>query len=306
MATIDGEAAQQLFFTLPPPAVNATTLLLPESNLFDCCSDFKIDVLANDGVDNYQNDVSSFLNLCTPTTTAAVFKLYKDNVLLATLSGTTYGIDYTFGFKVFSRQKMVGYKIQWYKVLALHGQGIYKIELSTTDALLGNLSKFSNEYKLCTYRPYLADETVRIDWWQNGTIGKIDNQKQVMNYADLNWHNQLRFKGFFGYPETEMTSEFVKYWNGIREWVKNEQEPIYKIKTRRVSAAIQNLLRIEIMMSDRCSITDYNSTNAEKWQDFEIFFESAHKPNWKPLVSKLSDVELLCKQRYNNLKKRRY
>jgi hypothetical protein len=302
---MDGEAAYQIFFTLNAPTAVQPTLLLPNSNLFDCCKDFDTLVLATDGIDNMQNDVTSFLNMCSPTASGAVYKLYKNDVLVATLSGTTYGIDYTFGFSQLGLQKYVGYKIEWYKVLALFGSGIYKVELVVTDAMLGNSNTFSNEYKLCEYRADRADQTIRLDWWQNGTLGNQFSQQLTMNYNKLNWHNQIRLGGFFGYPKTEGETEYVRYWNGLEEWVTDEKEPIYQLKTKRIPANLQKLIMVDIMSSDRCSITDYNSKNAETWVDFEIKFKPTHQPNWKPLQTKLSDVELQCTQRYNNYKKHR-
>jgi hypothetical protein len=303
---MDGEVALQYLYTLPTPTSSEPTLLLPNSNLDDCCGDFKTLVLAyDDGSDAMKNDFTSFLNLCSPTTSDAVYKIYKDGVLKATLSGTTYGVNYAFGFDSIGVQKFVGYKIEWYKILALWGSGIYQIELNVTDAMLGNSSTFSDEYKLCEYRADRAEQTIRLDWWQSGTIGSMTNQKLLKQYSDLYWHQQIRLPGFFGYPETDGTKENVQYWNGQREWVTDEQEPIYKLKTKRIPSNLQTLLRVEVMTADACKVTDYNSKNAQKWVDFDVKFEPKHTPNWKPLISKLSDVELSCTQRFNNYRKHR-
>ena len=304
---MDGEAAENIFFLLPSPAPTLSNLLLPNSNLFNCCADFKTTVLADGiGTDEFKNDITSFLDICSPTASAAVYKLYKDNSIVATLNGSTYGTYKAFGFRQLGQQKYIGFIIDWWKVLDALGSGIYKVGLSVTDAMLGNTTTYSNEFKLCEYRADRAEQTIRIDWYQNGTIGNTNDQKLTKNYLDLNWRNQIRLPGFFGYPETEGIKEFVRYWTGQEVYTKDEQSPIYKLKTKRIPAFIQTLLRIEIMTSDRCLITDYNSKNAEVFQNFEIAFEPAHKPNWKPLQSKLADVEILCRQRYNNLKKHRY
>lgn len=304
---IDGETAIQYLYTLPSLNAVQPTLLLPNAESFDCCADFKTMVLAyGDGSDTMKNDFTSFLNLCSPTASAAVYKLYKDGVLVGSLTNNTYGKYYSFGFEVIGLQKFIGYRIDWYLVLDLQGEGIYQLKLEVTDAMLGNVTLWSDEYQLCEYRADRAEQTIRIDWWQNGTIGSMANQADTMNYSDLNWHNQIRLGGFFGYPKvSEGTKEFVRYWNGYQEWVKDEFEVTYRLKTKRIPANIQRLIRTDIMMSDRCTITDYNSKNAETYIDFEIRFEPTNEPNWKPLQSKLSDVELVCKQRFENNKKHR-
>ena len=303
---MDGETAIQYLYTLPSANAVEPSLLLPNAVSFDCCADFKILVLATDGSDDYQNDFTSFLNLCSPTASAAVYKLYSGDTLKATLNNDDYGQFYALGFKQIGVQKFIGYRIDWYNVLAEFGSGIYQVKLEVTDAMLGNTSIWSDEFRLCQYRADRAEQTIRLTWWQNGTIGDSSNQKWVKNYADLNWKNQIRLGGFFGYPKVnDGTKEFVKYWNGQEEWVKDEFEVTYMLKTKRIPANIQSLLRNDVMTADRVMITDYNSKNAEKYVDFEIRFEPNHAPNWKPLQSKLSDVELTCKQRYENNKKHR-
>jgi hypothetical protein len=246
------------------------------------------------------------MDICSPTATGAVYKIYKDNVLLATMSGSsTYGVDYLFGFQTVNNQKYVGYKIEWHKVLTLHGAGIYKVELAVTDGVLGNVSIFSFDFKLCEYRADRAEMTIRLQWYQNGLIGSLSDDKLTVNYLNLNWVNQIRLSGYFGYPTADYTKEEIQYQNGVREWTFDEQEPIYILETKRIPAQLHNLFRISIMQSDRCTITDYNSRNAEKYVDKEIMFQTEYKPVWKPLISKLAPVKLEVRQRYNNYKKHR-
>jgi hypothetical protein len=301
MPTFDGETAIQYFGTLSKTSSLLDSPLLPESRLDDCCEDFKIKVLAKNGANELENDYTTFLDYCTTTTTAAVYKLYKDNVLVATISGANYGTTYAFGFK----PNYVGYKLEWYKVLSAFGEGVYKVGIFTTDAVLGNITKYSNEFCLLEYRPDRAEQTVVIEWVQNGTLGSIDDDKIKFNYLQQNWTNQIRLPGYFGYPETSYKKEEVQYSNGVREWTFDEQEPIYKLKIKRIPSNIHKILQLNVIQSDRATITDYNSNNADSYIKKEVIFESEYKPRWKPLMSKLADVELSCRQRYNNYKKHR-
>jgi len=307
MAIFDGEAATQTFYTLQENTPVTPTLVLPNKELFDCCSDFKLLSLTDGiGTDNEKNDFFSFMDICAPTATAAVYKIYKNNVLLATMSGgSIYGTDYPFGFQTVNNQKYVGYKVEWYKVFTLHGAGIYKVELVVTDSILGNGSIFSFEFKVCEYRPHLAEGTIRLQWRQNGTIGSIADDKKTIDYLGLNWVNQIRLPGFFGYPDADYVKENIQYTNGAREWTFDEMEPIYILKTNRIPIQFHWLFMVAIMQSDRCTITDYNSRNAEKYVNKEIMFQTEYKPDWKPLMSKLAPVELAVKQRFNNYKKHR-
>lgn len=302
----DGETAIQTFYTLQENTPVQPTLLLPDKQLWDCCGDMKLKVLADDSGINEQNDFFSFMDVCAPTASDAVYKIYKDGTLKATMSGNNnHGVDYAFGFQSVNNQKYVGYKVEWYKVLALYGDGIYKIELVVTDAILGNSSIFSFDFKLCTYRPDRADGTIRLQWYLNGIIGSTYDDRKSINYLSLNWVNQIRLPGFFGYPTAEYVKEEIQYTTGAREWTFDEQEPIYLLKTKPIPAPIHTIFRIMVMQSDRCLITDYNVRNSEKFVNKEIMFQTEYKPIWKPLMSKLAPVELLVRQRYNNYKKHR-
>lgn len=302
----NGEAISQNFKTLRDNEPVTPTILLPNKELWDCCSDFKIKVLADDSGVDQQNDFSTFLDLLALTTSTAAYTLYKDNVLVATLSGfTNYGVDYPLGFKVTNLKKYVGYRINWALVLADLGEGVYKVGLTADDPILGGGTVYSFEFKLCAYRVDRADGTIRLQWWQNGTIGSVKNDKESIDYLDLNWVNQIRLPGFFGFPGADYVKETIHYNNGMREWTFDEQEPLYILKTKPIPSYVHNIFRISIMQSDRCTVTDYNSVNAEKYVNKEIMFQTEYKPQWKPLISKLAMVQLEVLQRSNLYKKHR-
>jgi hypothetical protein len=305
----DGETCYTNFQTLNANIGGNPSLLLPNKDLWDCCSQFKIKVLANLDApgDNYQNDFTSFLEACSASAGSAVYKLWKGDTLLATMSGgAIYGTDYPFGFVVSQGRSYVGYKVNWVNVLDVHGEGVYKISLEVTDGLLGNTEIFSFEYNLCKYRADRADVTIRLQWYLSGTIGETRSDLRTFDYLDLNWVNQIRIGGFFGFPEGSYTKENVQYKNGRREWIFDEMEPTYKIKTKPIPSHIHSLLMVQTMQADSCLITDYNSKNTESYVDKQIMFETEYKPEWKPLVSRLAPVQLSVKLRYNNYKKRRY
>jgi hypothetical protein len=301
MATFDGETAIQYFGTLLTGEDTLITPLLPNSGLDDCCSDFEISVLANDSGEDLQNDFTTFLAQVSATTSSASYSLYKCDELVATFTNNDYGTNYAFNFVT----GYIGYKVDWSLVLLAFGIGKYRIKLSTTDAVLGNVDRFSETYNLRIYHPTLAEGTVRIEWVQNGTIGDLYSDKKQFLYRNLNWSNQIRLKGFFGYPEATYTKDNIKYQNGLREWVKDENEPKFKLKIKRISASIHDLLMIEVLMSDRCSVTNYNSKSEKDYLKKDIIFDTEYKPEWKPLISKLANVELTCIPRYNNYKKHR-
>jgi len=207
----DGETALQYFYPITPSVPGDVPLDLPNITLQDCCSDKKILVLANDGENIYENDFTSFLYCAGSTTSDAVYSLYKETTtgfeLQLELDGDDIEINYPFGFAQFRTRKYVGYRINWFEVLSLFGEGIYKVQLDITDSILGNSVLSSEMYKLCTYSPMRAKGTVRINWTLNGTIGDVQSTQINFNYLNLNWQNQLRLPGWFGFPTAEYLNE---------------------------------------------------------------------------------------------------
>jgi hypothetical protein len=303
----DGETALQYFYPITPSVENIRPLDLPNITLEDCCSDKKILVLANDGENIDENDFTSFLYCAGSTTSDAVYSLYKETTtgfeLKLELDGDDIGINYPFGFAQFRTRKYVGYRINWFEVLSLFGEGIYKVQLDITDSILGNSVLSSEMYKLCTYTPMRAKGTVRINWTLNGTIGDVQSTQINLNYLNLNWQNQLRLPGWFGFPTAEYLNEFVRYQNGLEEWTKMEQTAKYNLQIKRIPFNLLQIIRIQIIMSDRATITDYNPTNNNVWQDFPIKFNTGFEPKYEKLRSELASVELIVEQRFNNLKK---
>ncbi len=304
---MDGETAIQYFYPLQIPQRISRPLDLPNSTVLDCCADFKIKVLAGIDANIDQDDFTSFLNICPTTSSAAVYKLYK-NVngayeLQDELVNNDYGIYYAYGFEQVGLKKYIGYRIEWKLVLSLFGEGVYKVELSVTDALLGNFTAISEEYQLCKYSQHNANGTIRLNWFQSGIIGDKNEQRNIFDYLDLNWENQIRIPGYFGYASAEMLNEWVRYNNGLDEWTLTEQTPKYQLQTKQLPWNIREIIRTNIMFADRITITDYNSNNETLYQDFEIKFNSGFDPKYFIGVSKLAHVNLVAEQRFNNLKK---
>ena len=96
-----------------------------------------------------------------------MYAIYKDDVLVDSLIDNTYGTYHNLSALTYTK----AFTIEWYKVLALLGEGCYKVNLLVTDPIGGNVNIFSNEYHLQEYQPLRADKTIRFEWFQNGTIG---------------------------------------------------------------------------------------------------------------------------------------
>lgn len=311
---IDGECIQQIFKMIPKSPVPNTDLVnLPANPLPGCCSDFVIKVLADDTGEAMSNDISGTYLWCDPVVTAATMKLKKFSSSLATwedaddLDDNDYGVLYPFGSIVNSLgQKFIAYKIDWAKVLDLLGEGSYKVAFSITAPVFGEQVIDSYEYCLKTYTPERADGTIRLEYFLNGVIGDYSDDTKIRDFANLNWYNQLRVPGYFGYPKSTYKSEDVEYENGQSNFIEDEQTPLYKMKIKMIPFFMHEIIRTDYMQADRLLVTDYNSRNNGSYISKGIRKESGYEPNWHELGSEFASVELQFRNEFNNYRKLRY
>lgn len=309
----DGTAIFGVFDLIRENPIKENYLLdLPKASTSDCCSLFQLLALANtSNADPLQNDVSGFLFAYNNAVTGAVLTLQRYDsasnsyVNVATLNDATYGTNYTFGF--FTNQfseNLIGYQLKWRNVLTTLGAGTYRVQ-STYNTIIGNATEYSLEYCLQNYSADLADGTIRFEHNNNGVNGDAFIDTKLNDYGTLNWYNSYRLSGYFGYPESTYTNEFIKYQSGQSVWVKNEQTPLYSCELFQLPSVIHNILRTQVMQADRIIVTDYNTNNADVYASKEVIHDGNYSPEWAILQSKLAPVKLKFIQGFNNLRKKR-
>lgn len=310
----DGECITQDFYLVPENPIPATTTLdIPASATRDCCGDFSLKVLADTtSGDQFKNDVSGFLWWFNSIVSDAVLKLYKFDdsvnnfVFLIDLDDNTYGTFYDYGFFINDEdEKFIGYQLEWKTVLTTHGPGGYKVVCEPTLGIGGSGTLESPMYCLKQFTPERADKTVKIEYNLNHITGIASDDKKFKDFGELNWYNSLRLSGYFGFPNSKYTKEFIEYNNGQSVEVEDEQEPEYLLKLFPQPQFVHDIMRIDVMQGDTVLITDYNSKNPINYVQKSVIGNSDYAPDWKKLQSKLATVEVKFKQAYNNLKKLR-
>ncbi|GAG96267.1 unnamed protein product, partial [marine sediment metagenome] len=164
-----GEAIKENFILIKNnPSQELVQLDLPKSTLIDCC--FTIPVLAKlTGGDRFTNDQSSVVYFYDSGFSSASLNLQKYNgsnwIEVAPLIDDTYGTNYPFGFaENAGGEKLLGYLIDWQKVLNAEGEGSYRIQTEETPVIGDVVNRFSFDYCLKTYNEIRANKTVRFDW----------------------------------------------------------------------------------------------------------------------------------------------
>jgi hypothetical protein len=310
---MDGECIKQVFTLVSDnPIPTTTTLSLPTRSVKVCCDDLVMKALADTtSSDSFKNDFYGSHRWFSTAISGVTMKLkkYNENTGVwdtsATLSNNTYGTYYGFGSYVNSfNEKFVGYLINWKLVLTAFGEGSYRLDYEVVLAFGSTTATYSDfEFCLKQYTADRADGTVKLEFWLNGQVGNVSDDKKVKDYMNINWYNSVRLNGFFGYPETGREKEYVQYDTGQSLYVRSSQNPEYILKLKPLPAYVHNFLKIDFMDADKRLITDYNVNNADKFVQKEVNDVSDYSPDWKPLQSLLAGVELRFNQTYNNLRK---
>lgn len=200
----------------------------------------------------YQNDITSVLFKVFDQNDTVEFFLDKDLVEVAALNDNALGTLFPIGGFP-SQPLLTGFKLDWAKVLIAHGEGNYTIR-TERNLLTGTDTIVSVNYNLKTFSLQLADETVWIEWIQDGEI--IDG----LDYTGIQWFQAIRLLGFFGNRQEEIEEEIFKNSNYQTTQIKSEiffnriaeLGPIPSC----IGDVIPNLIQANIIQ-----ITDYNLNN---------------------------------------------
>ena len=213
--------------------------------------------------DLQNNDFTSLLALEFPSKTIEFYLLDDKCNELSLLNDSTYGVNYPKGFLAISQgftffqHLYLGYKLEWRKVLQVHGHGTYKIKKKVTHADLSVDEECSCLFDLCQYTNERANETVRIETIQNGKI-----IGQGLNYIGMNWQEQIRIKGFFGNKQRRLEQD--NYLDRNRNTTQIQDSLIHEFTLEPYFFPECLRYRIdEILLANEILISDYNSDNTD-------------------------------------------
>lgn len=215
-----------------------------------CCYD---NLTLAGGSRPYQNDISAFLFKAFDPIDTIEFFLEKDGTgQVAALNDNTLGTFSPLGS--FPTQPLLaGFKLEWSKVLVAHGEGNYKIRIER-NLLTGTDTLFSINFNLKTFSAELADNTIWIEWTQDGDI--IDG----LDYTGINWFQAIRLPGFFGNKQTEFEEELFKDSNYETFQIINELTFNRSVEIGPIPSCIGDFLP-NLVQANIIQITDYNVRN---------------------------------------------
>ncbi len=228
--------------------------IIPNKGFKECCYDNLVLAHLTDSSD-YKNDYNSFYFKRQQSFDTCDFILH-DVQTSATyaLNSATYGQFWDFGgFGTQPDLKVI--RVDWRKVLAVLGAGMYQIE---KDMIIAGLpfSQMSNTYHLEHFSTDLANHTVRIDSVMNGKLVELD-----IDFKGTNFSDSLRMKGFFGRREPEYTQDNIVKRNYKSEQISMSQENKYQFQTRLLPVCITDYLFDFLIFGNELYTNDYNLIN---------------------------------------------
>lgn len=294
-------------YLIPTNPIDEETIVLTPKHI-DCCDSDTWKVLADvNSNDALKNDINRVLwSFNKDVVSNAVISFVKsDGSVIALNSVSTYGTPYDYGFNINSlNEKMVGYEIEWKKVLTTLGEGSYQIKCVATTIFGSSSTQFyPGLFCLSQYTTARANGTVRIEYINNGLLGNTKNDEKQKDFGQINWCSQHRFDGYFVFKSSNLKEEDIVYQSGQRQYIESDQEPEYVLDLKPIPAFKHDILRVDILMADTKMVTDYNDRNFENYYKKKVINKSSYDPKIYPKKSKLASVLLTFIQEFNKHKK---
>lgn len=262
-------------------AVKAITATIPpKPEIFEppcvCECPYEELVFGKAGGQWYENDLNDFLFTKRSSSDTIAFELWKNGVKKADINNTTYGTYYS----TFTEQPLyVGLVVDWQKVLAVEGIGVYQIKSPQT--ILGNATTFESQlFRLMPYSDELANGTIRIEGYQTGNI--VGHELNHYNLLTNGWYYSNRFKGFL----KQETPKYIKdnYVNQNYELSQIQETLInnWELELGLIPNILYNKIVKEICLANKILISDYNTYNTDIFRRVNLnFLEISDKKTFR-------------------------
>ena len=243
-------------------SIKLPTIFEEENRGFFKCCEPQMVLASTTSTDTWKNDITSaWIKLSDPSDSATIL-LTKDG------ASTSYPVNII----DFPNEPNAIYRtIYWRDVLALEGEGCYKIEISySIGGMTGNFTW--GVYKLQSYSIDKALKTARIRVLLN-----LKQEIEGINFTDANVEDTCRFYGFIGNRQPNMEIDNLVYQSRIVRSVVRENLNTYEINTDPYSdEMISRLTDLYLLSENEMFISDYNAFNhTYKLQDTPVIVQES-------------------------------
>lgn len=230
-------------------------------------------------LDTWKRDYTSFLSRKITSGDTLEIKLFRYGEEVATITDDTYGTYYAAGD--FTVQPLyVGWVADWSLIFADFSGGSYHVEISGTIA--GSAYTFtSRKFRLMKWDEGLADQTVKIESYQDGNI--MSSEFDFTGLLSGGWYSSIRLTGRFGKrtPVLEVDEFLDTSYRSVQNRTQVRHE--YTLSTRYVPMPVLHNLADQELIGNRLFLTDYSLMSSEKYKRIPVLaksFEEINDENW--------------------------
>jgi len=269
---------QQLPNTAPPAAVNdglakmldSSPTIAPvailENSVCVCKCNYREPVFSEAGaiVDWNKNDKTALLFKKAIAADTITIKLYKDLVPY-TITDDTYGSYYA---GTLTGQPLYwAFIADWNKIYNSLGPGRYYFEI--TSVIIGTTTTIETiEYYLQPYSDLLANNTIRIETYNTGTI--LSSPFDYSGIFPEGWYQSFRIKGkLFPKMPKLITDNYIDQDNNLLQ-INDKITNDYELDLNLIPASIADQLIYDNLLANKILVSDYNIYNEDVKRQIEL------------------------------------
>lgn len=285
--------SKKIISTPPAPAVSSFCGC-------DYWCEYEEPVFADTGNDDFKKDTSSFLVGKVTATDTVEIKLYREGVLVATITDSTYGTYYS----TFTAQPLyVGWIADWSAIFTAFSGGQYQVIITCTTGGV-DTDMESRKFRLMRFDEYCANGTVKIESYQSGNIVSSD-----FDFTDLvsgGWSSSIRVLGRFG--NKRPTIEVDEFLNTSYQSVQNRTVVNFEYSLDTKYMPINLLVDMASMelIGNELHITDYSLMNPFKYNRIPVVTQAFEEVENQEAVNGESRYVVSFTDRTPNTIKRNY
>ena len=265
-------------------AVQVAGLIPLKANETDCrgiingCTSVYADAAS---IDTRKNDLSYFAVDFLDDTVGNVFEIEQWNGSIWSTVNTPFSWGTFYGVNTWdAHQTRQAVCIDWRTVLLANGTGIYRLNV--------NNELFSYSFDLKQWTCEKVQDTLKLNIDFNGYFGKLDGSGNYnWNIADteVQWTEQIRFKGGFGRESYEVETELYEFANRVQRTNKRSLKQSFRMD---LFADLQILRRLSAygFSGNDIRVTEYNIDTDVYYNEFGVLIDGSIEPDFKPYSNK--------------------
>ena len=201
----------------------------------------------------YKNDFTSFIFNINGVSTNL-----QESFFLVKSDGSEIEIDTTLTSILYDTERildanglLVGFRVFWRNILQAEGIGKYYFKFNI-DGIIGTEEVSSIDYQLYSFTEQLARETVKLTWFQNGSI------ENGLDFTGLNVSSSLRFSGKVKYLADTLENDEYENVKRERVQIQSKIKKNYELVTYLIPKDLGDLITNDAALANSIELTSYN------------------------------------------------